>query len=52
MAKLPNTENTEVLTIRISPKLKEKLNQLAKRGKYGDSASSTVRALIESAYKR
>ncbi|SEA56240.1 hypothetical protein SAMN05443667_105257 [Flavobacterium gillisiae] len=47
MAKLPNTENTEVLTIRISPKLKEKLNQLAKKSKYGGSASSCIRYLIE-----
>lgn len=52
MSRLPSTENTEVFTMRISPKLKEKLNQLAKKSKYGGSASSAIRILIESASKR
>ncbi len=52
MGKLPTTENTEIFTMRISPKLKEKLNQLAKKSKFGGSASSTIRFLIESASKR
>lgn len=52
MSKLPTTENTEIFTMRISPSLKRKLNELAKKSKYGGSASSTIRFLIESAYKR
>ncbi|WP_170309881.1 hypothetical protein [Seonamhaeicola maritimus] len=51
MRKLPSTENTEVFTMRISPKLKDKLTQLAKRSKYGGSASSAIRVLIEEASK-
>lgn len=51
MPKFPSTENTEIFTMRISPKLKEKLNQLAKKSKYGGSASSVIRNLIESASK-
>ncbi len=47
MSRLPSTENTEVFTLRISPKLKEKLNKLAKKKRYGDSASEVVRYLIE-----
>jgi predicted DNA-binding protein len=47
MAKLPSTENTEVVNIRISPKLKEKLNLLAKKSKFGGSASAVIRYLIE-----
>ncbi|QNJ97038.1 hypothetical protein [Constantimarinum furrinae] len=50
MAKLPTTENTEIFTMRISPKLKGKLNQLAKQSKYGGSASAAIRILIERAY--
>lgn len=49
MSKLPFTENTEVFTLRISAKLKDKLNQLAKRERYGGNASSVIRHLIESA---
>jgi Arc/MetJ-type ribon-helix-helix transcriptional regulator len=49
MAKLPYTENTEIFTMRISSKLKDKLNQLTKSTKYGGSASSVIRYLIESA---
>lgn len=52
MPKFPSTENTEIFTIRISPKLKDKLNQLAKRNKYGGSASSVIRYLIESASRK
>jgi len=51
MAKLPTSENTEIFIMRISPELKEKLNQLAKKSKYGGSASSAIRVLIESASK-
>ena len=49
MAKLPRSENTEIFIMRISPELKEKLNKLAKKSKYGGSASSAIRVLIESA---
>lgn len=49
MGKLPTTENTEIFIMRISPKLKEKLNQLGKKSKYGGSASSAIRILIEEA---
>ncbi|WP_456442087.1 ribbon-helix-helix domain-containing protein [Psychroserpens sp.] len=52
MSRLPTSENTEVLTIRISPKLKDKLNQLAKKNRYGSSASEVVRYLIEYHSKR
>ena len=52
MARLPSTENTEVFTMRISSKLKDKLNQLAKKDRYGGSASSVIRYLIESATRR
>jgi Arc/MetJ-type ribon-helix-helix transcriptional regulator len=52
MPRIPSTENTEVLTIRISQKLKDKLNGLAKKGKYGDSASAVVRYMIDYLYRR
>ena len=52
MGKLPYTENTEIFTMRISQKLKDKLNQLAKRSKYNGTASSVIRALIESESRR
>ena len=52
MSKLPSSPNTEIFTMRISPKLKDKLNQLAKKNKYGGSASSVIRILIESASRR
>ena len=52
MSKLPNTENTEIFTMRISPKLKGKLNDLAKKSKYGGSASAVIRILIETAYHK
>jgi predicted transcriptional regulator len=52
MSKLPFTENTEIFTMRISAKLKNKLHQLAKDSKYGGSASSVIRHMIESASRR
>jgi len=52
MSKLPTTNNTEIFTMRISPKLKQKLNDLVKKSKYGGSASSVIRILIESAHRR
>lgn len=52
MSRLPKTENTEILNIRISPKLKEKLNELAKKKRYGSNASEVVRYLIEYHYRR
>jgi len=52
MGKLPSANQTEVMIFRLSPKLKEKLNQLAKRSKYGGSASSVIRVLIEAELKR
>ena len=54
MGRLPstkNTANTDIFTMRISPQLKKKLNELAKRSKYGGSASSVIRVLIENAYR-
>jgi len=45
MTRLPSTENTEILNVRISKALKDKLNKLAKR--HGGSASSEIRYLIE-----
>ena len=52
MAKLPSTLQTEVVIFRITPKLKEKLNELAKGTKYSGSASSVIRELIETASRR
>lgn len=52
MSKFPTSQNTEIFTMRISPKLKSKLNQLAKSSKYGGSASSVIRYLIEYHSKR
>ena len=52
MSKLPTTENTEILNLRISKKLKDKLNKLAENSMYGGSASSTIRYLIEYASRR
>ncbi|WP_431107193.1 hypothetical protein [Winogradskyella poriferorum] len=51
MAKIPKTPNSETFIMRMSPELKEKLNQLAKKSKYGGNASAAIRVLIESAYK-
>jgi len=47
MAKLPSTNQTEVMIFRLSPKLKEKLILLSRRSKFDGSASSVIRALIE-----
>jgi hypothetical protein len=53
MGKLPTTENTEIFTMRISSKLKNKLIQLTKnKSKYGSSASSAIRVLIEDASRK
>jgi predicted transcriptional regulator len=52
MSKLPTTEKTEIFTMRISPQLKEKLNELARKSQYGGSASSAIRVLIESASRK
>lgn len=52
MSKFPTSQNTLIFTMRISPKLKEKLNQLAKKNKYGGSASGVIRYLIEYYSKR
>jgi len=41
------TENSEVLSLRISQKLKDKLENLAKRGKFGNNSSEVIRYLIE-----
>lgn len=52
MTKLPSTENTEIFTMRISKKLKDKLKLLAKKRKFNGSASSVIRYLIESESRR
>lgn len=52
MSKLPNSKShNEILTLRISKKLKDKLIKFA-TSKYGGSASAAIRALIESESKR
>jgi Arc/MetJ-type ribon-helix-helix transcriptional regulator len=51
MAKLPSTERTEVFNMRISPKLKNILNELAKKSKY-KNASDVVRGLIKAEYRK
>lgn len=50
MGKLPTSMNNEVVIFRLSKKLKDKLNQLAKRS-HGTS-SSVIRSLIESESRR
>ena len=50
MAKIPTSENTETFIMRISPELKNKLNQLVREKKYGGSASAAIRILIMNAY--
>jgi len=49
MARLPDVKNgnNEIFTMRINKDLKDKLYKLAKRDKYGDSASAVIRYLIE-----
>lgn len=51
MAKLPSTENTEIFIMRISPKLKSKLNELAGQRKH-KNASALIRKLIEDEYRK
>lgn len=54
MTRLPNAANTnsEIFTLRISPKLKEKLSHLTKKQRFGGSASSAIRYMIEYHSKR
>jgi len=49
MARLPDIKNGnyQIFTMRISKKHKDMLAQLAKRGKFGGSASSAIRYMIE-----
>ena len=49
MAKLPSSPNTEIFIMRISPKLKGKLNELARKNNI-KSASALIRELIETEY--
>lgn len=49
MSKLPYTDRTEVLILRISKKEKEQLTELAKKGKYGNNYSEVIRSLIRKA---
>ena len=49
MPKTGDSANNEIFTMRISAKLKDKLNQLAKRK--NKSSSEIIRTLIESASK-
>jgi hypothetical protein len=51
MSKFPTSEKTEIFTMRVTPSLKQKIKELSKKSKYGGSLSSTIRYLIESAYK-
>jgi hypothetical protein len=51
MSRIPKTKNSEIFTMRISPQLKKKLIDISKRSKYGGSASSAIRVLIENASK-
>lgn len=45
--RMPTSENTEIFTMRITKKLKDRLIELAKRKK--KSSSEIIRELIESA---
>lgn len=47
MSRIPTSSNTEIFTMRISKKLKDKLNALVKRKRFGSSASEVVRYMIE-----
>ncbi|MCB0742941.1 MAG: hypothetical protein KDC67_03475 [Ignavibacteriae bacterium] len=51
MKKLPSSENTEIFIMRISPKLKGKLNELSSKSKH-KNASGFIRELIESEYRK
>ena len=46
------TERTEVLNIRMSPKEKQQLAELAKKGVLGATSSDVVRNLINSATRK
>ena len=48
---LPHSEKTEVFVMRISKKNKQQLEQLSKKGKYGNNSSEVVRNLIETTFK-
>jgi len=50
--KLPSSDLNEVLVVRVNKATKQKLEQLAKKNKYGKNSSDVVRTLIESAYSR
>ncbi|WP_161624668.1 MULTISPECIES: hypothetical protein [Winogradskyella] len=50
--KLPKPEKDETFIMRLSKKQKEKLLELAKKGKYGNNASEVLRNLLESAYRK
>jgi Arc/MetJ-type ribon-helix-helix transcriptional regulator len=53
MARLPDIQNTnsEIFTMRINPRLKDKLWKLV-QNKYGKNCSDVVRTLIDSAYSK
>ena len=46
------TEKTEVLNIRLSKELKNKLKEISKKRLYGNSASEVVRYWIELYYRK
>ena len=50
--KLPSSELTETFVMRISKAHKEKLEELAKKNKYGKNSSDVVRTLIDSAHSK
>ena len=51
--KLPSSDSlNEVLVIRVNTATKKKLQELAKKNKYGKNSSDVVRTLIESAYSK
>ena len=50
--KLPSSELTEMFVMRISKEHKKKLEQLAKKNKYGNNSSDVVRTLIEKAHSK
>ena len=50
--KLPSSDLNEVLVVRVNKATKQKLEQLAKKNKYGKNSCDVVRTLIDSAYSR
>jgi predicted transcriptional regulator len=51
--KLPKkNDKSEVLVVRIDKATKKRLQELAKKNKYGNNSSEVVRSLIETAYRR